>query len=250
MTIERKHGATAALAVVLLVAVGLTAGFARGGGSTGAAVGLRAELAGRAQPAGGIFVATLRGRSLRWSLAYKGLNRPLSARLRPRSAARPVKLCGSCAKLARGKLRVSRALARALTHRKAYVELRSSGAGSPALAGTITVQQVPVLVITSPKPGQKVRLPAEIGYTISSVDVRQEGGPQLEVYVADRDGKHVKLALAESSGTVTLPDVKDAYLVGKHDLTFRLLDADGVPLPNPEATVVVRDLTIEGKRGG
>jgi hypothetical protein len=49
---------------------------------------------------------------------------------------------------------------------------------------------------------------------------------------------------------VTLPDVKNAYLVGHRNLTFRLLDADGVPLPNPEATVVVRNLTVEGSKGG
>ena len=48
---------------------------------------------------------------------------------------------------------------------------------------------------------------------------------------------------------MTLPDVEDAYLVGRHDLTFRLL-SDGVPLPNPEATVVVPRLTIEGRKGG
>jgi hypothetical protein len=53
-----------------------------------------------------------------------------------------------------------------------------------------------------------------------------------------------------TSGTVTLPDIKEAFLVGHHDLTFRLLNADSVPFPNPEATVVVRDLTIEGRRGG
>ena len=91
---------------------------------------------------------------------------------------------------------------------------------------------------------------AEIAYRIGDIGVSQEGGVQLEVFVAGFDGRHVKLALSEPSGTVTLPDVKDAYLVGHRDLTFRLLTAEGVPLPNPEATVVVRNLKIEGRRGG
>jgi hypothetical protein len=108
---------------------------------------------------------------------------------------------------------------------------------------------VPVLVIRSPEPGEHVTLPAEISYAISEADVRQQEGLQLEVFVAGGDGKHVALALPDSSGTVTLPDVEDAYLVGRHDLTFRLL-SDGVPLPNPEATVVVPRLTIEGRKGG
>jgi hypothetical protein len=95
-----------------------------------------------------------------------------------------------------------------------------------------------------------VHLPAEVSYSTGSIEVRQESGMQLEVYIADRDGTHVRIPLSESSGTVTLRDVKSAYLVGHRDLTFRLLDADGVPLPNPEATVVVRDLTIQGTKGG
>jgi hypothetical protein len=250
MKIERKQGAIAALVLTLLVAAGLTASFAFGEGS-GRTVGLRADLAGRAGPAHGIFVAKLQGRRLRWSLAYKRLagTRPVSARLHLRKSARATRLCGSCATLARGRLRVSAALARALTHHKTVVELRSARTGAPAIAGTVTLQQVPVLVISSPKPGERVRLPAEIAYAVSEGEVRQGESLQLEVFVADRDGKHVALALPESSGTVTLPDVKDAYLVGKHDLTFRLM-SDGVPLPNPEATVVVRDLTIEGRKGG
>jgi hypothetical protein len=250
--IEEKKRETPALLFVLVIGAGLAASFAFGGGSKGATVGLRASLVGQAQPARGIFVATLLGRSLRWSLAYRGLspNRPLSAWLLPRNSARPTRLCGSCPTLVRGRVRVSPTLARALTHRRALVELRPAGASTPALAGTITVQEVPVLKIASPKPGQTITLPAEISYSISGVVVRQESGPQLEVFIAGGEGSHVKLALSSTSGTVTLPDVKDAFLVGHRDLTFRLLNADGVPLPNPEATVVVRDLTIQGRRSG
>jgi hypothetical protein len=253
--IERKKRATAALLVVLLIGAGLAASFAFGGGSKGATVGLRASLVGRPQPARGIFVATLLGRSLRWSLAYRlpSGNRPLSAWLHPRNSARPARLCGSCPTLVRGTVRVSPALPRALTHQRALVELRPAGASTPALAGTITVQQVPVLEIASPTPGQTITLPAAISYSISGVVVRLGSRPQLEVFIAGPaggEGRHVKLALLSTSGTVTLPDVKEAFLVGHRDLTFRLLNAAGVPFPNPKATVVVRDLLIKGRRGG
>jgi hypothetical protein len=250
MRINKKQGAIAALLLVAVIAAGLSASLAFGESHKGS-VGLRAKLSGRAQgAASGMFVARLRGTSLRWSLAYKTASTTkLSARIQS-TRARPTRLCLSCASLARGRVRISRALARALTHRKARVELRLPGASAPSLRGPITVQPVPALVINSPKPGQTVRLPSEISYSIGSIDVNQESGMQLEVYVANRDGVHVRLPLSESSGTVTLPDVKNAYLVGHRDLTFRLLDADGVPLPNPEATVVVRDLTIEGTKGG
>lgn len=253
MRINRKQGAVAALLVVVLIAIGVSASLAFGESQQGSAapVGLRAKLSGRAhQSAGGMFVATLRGTSLQWSLAYRGQGTgKLNARIDSK-AARPAKLCSSCGSLVRGRLRLSRVLARALTHRRARVELRWPGARAPSLLGSITVQQVPGLTITSPKPGETVRLPSEISYSVGSIEVRQESGMQLEVFVANRDGVHVRIPLAEPSGTVTLPDVKNAYLVGHRDLTFRVLDAEGVPLPNPEATVVVRDLTIEGTKGG
>jgi hypothetical protein len=251
MRIERKHGAIAALVLVALVVAGVSASLSRGDANGGGAVGLRAKLAGRAQQTRtGIFVATLRGTSLRWSLAYKSAGKSrLSARVRA-GGARPAKLCGSCSALARGRAHVTRSLARALTHRRAVVELRSAGATGPALSGRVIVQQVPVLVITEPKPGASVTLPTDVSYSVSSVEINQPSGFQLEVFVANSDGTHVTLPLAEPSGSVTLPDVKNAYLVGHHDLTFRLLNADGVPFPNPEATVVVPRLTIQGKKGG
>jgi hypothetical protein len=253
MRINRKQGAIAALLIVLLIAIGLSTSLAFGDSHKGSAapIGLRAKLSGRAhQTAGGMFVATLRGTSLRWSLAYKGASTAkLNARIRAKSA-RPAKLCSSCGSLVRGRLHLSRILARALTHRKARVEMRLPGASAPSLLGPITVQQVPVLTITSPKEGQTVHLPSQVSYSIGSIDINQDSVMQLEIYVANRDGAHVRLPLSESSGTVTLPDVKNAYLVGHRDLTFRLLNADGLPLPNPEATVVVRNLTIEGSKGG
>ncbi|HSC50097.1 MAG TPA: hypothetical protein VLD16_07525 [Gaiellaceae bacterium] len=253
MRITRKQGALAALVVGLLAAA-LVTGLALANSHEGAAasVGLRAKLSGRGQQAaGGHFVATLRGTSLRWSLSYKaGGSAKLGARISSRRA-RPSRLCLRCAALVRGRLQVSRALAWALTHHQARVGLSPPGAtSSPALAGPVTVQDVPTLVITSPKPGTTIRLPTEVSYSTGSIEVKQASGMRLEVYVAGLDGAHVRIPLSESSGTVTLPDIKSAFLVGHRDLTFRLLDGEGVPLPNPSATVVVRDLTIEGTRGG
>lgn len=253
MRITRKQGAVAALLIALL-ATGLSTGLALGDSQrgSGGSVGLRAKLSGRTQQAaGGMFVATLRGTSLRWSLSYKpGRGAKLEARIASKGT-RSSSLCARCASLVRGRLQVSRAVALALTHHRSSVVLRSPGrAGRPSLAGPITVEQVPVLVITSPKPGSTVHLPTEVGYSTGSIEVKQDSGMQLEVYVANLDGAHVRIPLSESSGTVTLPDVKNAYLAGHRNLTFRLLDAEGVPLPNPEATVVVRDLTIQGTKGG
>jgi len=253
MRITRKQGAFAALLVVV-VATGFSTGFAFGDShrASAASVGLRATLSGRGQQAaGGMFVASLRGTSLHWSLSYKaGSGARLGARIASKRV-RPSSLCSHCASLVRGRLKVSRAVASALIHHRARVELRPPGSASPpTLLGPITVQQVPVLTITSPKAGQTVHLPTEVTYSTGSIEVRQDSLMQLEVYVANSDGTHVRIPLSESSGTVTLPDVKSAYLVGHRDLTFRLLDAEGVPLPNPEATVVVRDLTIQGTKGG
>lgn len=253
MRINRKQGAIAAFLFVVLIAIGVSASLAFGDSQkrSAAPVGLRAELLGRAhQAAGGMFVATLRGTSLRWSLAYKGAGTTkLTARIRAKSALL-AKLCGRCASLARGRLRITRLLARALTQGKARVELRLPSASAPSLLGPITVEQVPFLTISSPKAGQTVHLPTEVSYSTGSIEVRQDSGMQLEVYVANMDGTHVRIPISNSSGTVTLPDVKSAYLVGHRNVTFRLLDAEGVPLPNPEATVIVRDLTIQGTKGG
>lgn len=253
MRITRKHGVVAALLVAML-ATGLSTGLALGDSHRASApsVGLRAKLSGRGQQAArGMFVATLRGATLRWSLSYKtrGTAR-LGARITSRGTL-PSRLCERCAALVRGRLHVGRAVAVALTHHKARVELAPPRSASPPLlAGAVTVQQVPVLVISSPKSGATVRLPTEISYSTGEIEVRQDSGMQLEVYVAGLDGVHVRIPLSEPSGTVTLPDVKNAYLAGHRDLTFRLLDAEGVPVPNPAATDVVRDLTIQGTKGG
>jgi hypothetical protein len=246
MKIGRNSGTAGAL-LIALAAAGVLAGFALGG-SHGSVVGLRATLRTPHHSVHGIFVATLRGRTLRWSIAYKGSSRAAAARLRlvRSNGARPAlsRLCSPCARIARGRTLVSSAAANALRNRRVLVDVQADA----RLSGKVALQEVPTLEIASPKPGQTLVLPAEISYSVSNFTVGVEGG-HLETFVAGLDGKHVELPLSEQSGTVTLPDAKDAYLVGRHSLTFRLVSAQGVPLPNPEATVVVRELTIEGKRG-
>jgi hypothetical protein len=251
MKIGRSLGAATTLGIAILA--GLFASFAFGGAQRETNAGLRASLTAPGNPGRGIFVATLRGRSLRWSLTYKRSNgRVLVARLRlvraNGAAPSAASLCSPCAAIARGRMLVSRPVAQGLTRRRVLVELQVRGSSSVTLRGRIAVSEVPVLKIDSPRPGETITLPAQISYRVSGFPVGSEG-VHLEVYVADRDGRHVELALPEPSGRVTLPDVKDAYLVGKHDLTFRLVTAKGIPLPNPEATVLVRDLTIFGRRG-
>jgi hypothetical protein len=107
---------------------------------------------------------------------------------------------------------------------------------------------MPTLEIVSPKAGAMVELPAQITYQVSGLNVDAQR-PHLKVSAAGTDARAVDLAL-DTDGTVTLPDVKDAALVGQRDLVFQLATADGVPLPNTEAKVVVRRLTIHGRRTG
>ena len=243
MNIGRKTAA--GVLIALLAGAALWAGLALGDSHASAAIGLRARLAAPHQAGRGIFVARLRGRTLRWALAYRSSSRAEVARLRRTRGGGLARLCAPCARIARGRLVLSSDAANALRRGRVLVDLRAAA----ALRGKVAQQEVPRLEITSPKPGQKLVLPAEIAYSVSNFAVGPEGG-SLEVFVAGSDGKHVDLALREQSGSVVLPDAKDAYLVGRHSLTFRLVSSDGVPLPNPEATVVIRDLTIEGKRGG
>ena len=119
---------------------------------------------------------------------------------------------------------------RALVHRAALVELTSGDSGTRILSGAVAVAQVPVLQISSPKPGETLTLPTEISYAISESGGGEvhsvEPGLQLEVFVTGADGSHVVLQLLAASGTVALPDAKDAYLVGRHSLTFRLVNSE------------------------
>jgi hypothetical protein len=61
------------------------------------------------------------------------------------------------------------------------------------------------------------------------------------------DLQPIDLPVMEPAGSITLPDDKSAFLPGRRDLTFRLVTHDGKALT---PAVTIRDVTIEGRRGG
>ncbi len=212
---------------------------------------LQAWLAGggAAQAAGrGVFVATLRGRTLSWALAYRRSGARATAHLHLSRPGGPVAatLCSPCKTTARGRVVLGSSAARAVQGGRAYVDVHVRP--GTAIRGRIVSETIPTLEIVSPKSGATLNLPAQITYQVTGVDIADRH-PQLEVSAADTDARSVDLALDED-GTVTLPDVKDAALPGQRDLVFQLATSDGVPLPNAEAKVVVRQLTIRGHRTG
>jgi len=223
--------------------------------STPTTVGLRATLTSadvRAQR--GLFVGSLRVQTLTWSLAYRGLSgSTLIAQIRlgrPGSGG-PVAatLCDACRKQGRGRRVVTDRVAQALASNGAYVELRDRISQGRRIAGRVAVASMPTLEIVSPKAGETLELPAKISYRLSGLAVEQTLA-FLAVYVAGFDGRRVEIPISSAEGEVVLPDAKDAFLVGHRDLTFQLATVNRVLVPNPEAIVVVRNLTIEGRRVG
>jgi hypothetical protein len=114
-------------------------------------------------------------------------------------------------------------------------------AASPAASdGVATAGR---LEIAAPGPGQTITLPAQIQYRITGVTIP----PGSELRLTVRDLQPIDLPVKEPAGSITLPDDKSAFLPGKRDLTFQLVTRDGKALT---PAVTVRDVTIEGRRGG
>jgi hypothetical protein len=240
-------------AVVSAAAATMLVGAGAGGARTDVNRTLQAWLAGggaaQAAAGRGVFVATLRGRTLSWSLAYRrGGARATAAHLHLSRAGGPVAatLCAPCKTTARGRVVLGSSAANAVQAGRAYVDVHVRP--GTAIRGRIVSETMPTLAIVSPKSGATLTLPAQITYQVTGVDIANRR-PHLEVSTADTDARSVDLALDED-GTVTLPDVKDAAFTGQRDLVFQLATSDGVPLPNVEAKVVVRRLTIHGHRTG
>ena len=226
-----------ATAAALVAAVGATASL----GATGTrdtAAGLRATL-----PHGkGLFVATLRGRTLVWSLAYARHDGAASARIALGNG-RTIGLCARCPGVSRGRIALSSAAADAVRSGDGTLLVARTGA---TLRGRVAAGEVPTLEILSPKAGATISLPAEVGYRVDGFAVT--GGVRLAVSALGTDAPALELLLPDASGTVLLPDVKAAFLAGARDLSFRLIAPSGLRLPNAEAGVVVRDVRVRGGR--
>jgi len=67
----------------------------------------------------------------------------------------------------------------------------------------------------------------------------------LQLTLGDGGGFGVSLALSGQSGVVYLDDIR---LSGNRTLVFTLITADSRPLANPEATVVIPNVTLEGRK--
>ena len=229
----------AVVAVALAVVFGATSALgAEDRGAADTTAGLRATL-----PAGkGLFVATLRGRTLVWSLAYARQGGAASARVAVEGG-RAMRLCARCAGSARGRLALSSSVADALRSGDGTLLVQRSGT---TLRGRVVAGAVPTLEILSPKSGATLSLPAEIGYRVDGFAVT--AGVRLAVSALGTDGPPVELVLPDASGTVMLPDVKAAFLAGSRDLVFRLVSPSGLRLPNAEAAVVVRSVRVQGGR--
>ena len=243
------------LAIVGSVAVAVAAQAGAGPAAThgASAVQLRAWLGaqGNVPRAGtGVFVAKLQARTLKWSLAHRRVGTTVVARLRvgTGSATRiAATLCAPCPSSSRGQRVLSATTARAVATGRAYVDVQARGS-TRAIHGRVVAASAPTIRILSPEAGATITLPGEISYNVEGVSV-ETTDLHLLVYVAGVEAQTVDLKLGAQAGSVALPDAKDAFLVGHHDLTFQLATAQLVPLPNPEAKVIVRDLTIQGRRG-
>lgn len=116
---------------------------------------------------------------------------------------------------------------------------------APSSAASVGVEEParPIVEILDPQPGETIKLPAEIRYQVSGIDLPD--GARVRIIVENLPT--FDLPISAESGTFLLPDDKAAFLPGFRDVTFELISAEGTRLAPP---VTVDDLTIEGRRGG
>jgi hypothetical protein len=104
----------------------------------------------------------------------------------------------------------------------------------------------PVLQIVAPGPGTSVSSPFPVRYRTECL-----GGHGRVAYLGvsfreSEPGFSIELPLEGGAGTVEVPAHK--LVSGLRDVRFTLIGDDHEPLTNPEASVTVEDLTIEGGR--
>jgi hypothetical protein len=222
------------LPVALPLAVLLGASVA-GAARSGA---VHARLVGPSQPrALGVFTGTLNGQTLRWRLSHHGLG-PSASWARLRVAGRTVRLCRPCASLRTGSIALTSAETSAARSGGAYVDLRGARG---TVTGKVAFGAVPTLQVAVAD-GARLTLPATVHYTVTGYPIGAGAGQ----VVATGEGHPVARGQSGPAGTIILPD--DKALTGRRDLTFTLVDANGAPLTNVEATVKVYGVTLAGRR--
>ena len=104
-----------------------------------------------------------------------------------------------------------------------------------------------VLRILQPAAGDTVTLPAAIHYEVTGFEVGALSGGHMHAFVVGiENGFWADIPLERQSGVAVLPDNK--LLTGKRDVTFQLARSDHTLLPDPEASVIVENLIMEGGR--
>jgi hypothetical protein len=101
---------------------------------------------------------------------------------------------------------------------------------------------VPRLRILLPQPGTVVQAPFPVQYEVSGFPVGPGRGG-LRLTLGDGGAFALSIPVSASTGVVYLNDNR---LSGRRTLVFTLLTADQQALGNPEATVSVANVTIEG----
>lgn len=194
----------------------------------------------------GVFLASLAGAKLTWRLTLRGLATPLTTQIRSGRAGSVVgTLCRACSQNARGTTAMTPAAVRALTGGTAFIDVHGSRSSKPRVLARI-VLGVPTLRISSLKDGDTLTLPAQIDYTVTSFQVGPAPFGHLQAATPSGAGA-LAIPVSAQSGTAVIPDTK-RWLLGTHDLTFSLVTSAGTRVPNPEASITIRNVTIVGRR--
>jgi hypothetical protein len=104
----------------------------------------------------------------------------------------------------------------------------------------------PSLRIVSPKDGESVEQPVQVGYIITGIGADAIQLYKLQVTVGSPPTSTTEVALTALQGSAVLP--ADKMLSGRRDLIFTLVRRDGTAPSSPALTVTVRGVTIVGGR--
>jgi hypothetical protein len=126
---------------------------------------------------------------------------------------------------------------------KAVSGLRATDSPTPLTSSSGFA--VPTLTILSPHSGERVSAPVPIRYRVTKF---ASGRTTLLLYPGVLGSSpEFAFPLSDATGVVTLED--QPMVSGRRTLTF-ILAMDDRPLQNPEAQVILRNVVIEGKKGG
>jgi hypothetical protein len=112
--------------------------------------------------------------------------------------------------------------------------------GPPIAPGTTALRATFEILV--PRAGDTITLPTEVRYRVDGLD---RGYLRVSL-LGVAEARPLEIPFEGREGIVLLPDDKAAFFVGHRDLLFRLMTRDGTLVADK---VVIRDLTIQGRRG-